>query len=406
VLFLKQSTASQSVLIGPFVDDTDGATAETGLTIANTDIRLSANGGNMAAKNSGGGTHDEAGWYTITLDATDTATVGRLQLSVKVAGALAVFAEFQVLEEAIFDSLFGASAAGYQVPIWSSAGATVNLSATTIATSQAVASVSGAVGSVTGMTASDVGAIKAKTDNLPAAPASTTNITAATGIVLSGVTHTGAVIPTVSTLTGHTAQTGDAFARLGAPAGASVSADVAAVKAETATIVADTNELQTDWADGGRLDLLLDGASSAGDPWTTSLPGAYGAGTAGKIIGDNINATISSRLASAGYTAPLDAAGTRTAVGLASANLDTQLAHVPTVAEFEARTIVSANYATAAALTTVDNEIAVIDGLVDDIKAKTDSLTFTVAGNVDANIQRINDVALTGDGSATPFDVA
>jgi hypothetical protein len=40
-------------------------------------------------------------------------------------------------------------------------------------------------------------------------------------------------------------QTGDSFARLGAPAGASVSADVAAVKAETASIQADTNDLQT-----------------------------------------------------------------------------------------------------------------------------------------------------------------
>lgn len=39
---------------------------------------------------------------------------------------------------------------------------------------------------------------------------------------------------------------------------------------------------------------LID-AGSAGDPWTTALPGAYGAGTAGKIVGDNINATISSR---------------------------------------------------------------------------------------------------------------
>lgn len=39
------------------------------------------------------------------------------------------------------------------------------------------------------------------------------------------------------------------------------------------------------------------------------------------------------------------------------------------------------------------------------IKAKTDSLTFTVAGVVDANIQRVNDVAITGDGSATPFNV-
>lgn len=81
-------------------------------------------------------------------------------------------------------------------------------------------------------------------------------------VTLAAATHTGAVIPTVSTLTGHTAQTGDSFARLGAPAGASVSADIAAVKAETATIVVDTNELQTDWANGGRLDLILDARAS------------------------------------------------------------------------------------------------------------------------------------------------
>ncbi|KKN58454.1 hypothetical protein LCGC14_0551860 [marine sediment metagenome] len=34
------------------------------------------------------------------------------------------------------------------------------------------------------------------------------------------------------------------------------------VKAETALIVADTNELQTDWADGGRLDVILDAVSA------------------------------------------------------------------------------------------------------------------------------------------------
>lgn len=50
----------------------------------------------------------------------------------------------------------------------------------------------------------------------------------------------------VNTLDGHTAQTGDSFARIGAPTGASVSADVAAVKSETASIVADTDELQMD----------------------------------------------------------------------------------------------------------------------------------------------------------------
>lgn len=39
----------------------------------------------------------------------------------------------------------------------------------------------------------------------------------------------------------------------------------------------------------------LNSASSAGDPWGTSVPGAYGAGTAGFILGTNLNATISSR---------------------------------------------------------------------------------------------------------------
>jgi hypothetical protein len=52
-----------------------------------------------------------------------------------------------------------------------------------------------------------------------------------------------------------------------------------------ADILADSNELQGDWVNGGRLDLLLDGAASAGDPWLTTLPGAYGAGTAGMLIG-------------------------------------------------------------------------------------------------------------------------
>lgn len=42
----------------------------------------------------------------------------------------------------------------------------------------------------------------------------------------------------------------------------------------------------------------------------------------------NLDATVSSRLATAGYTAPLSAVSTRAAVGMASANLDTQLAAI------------------------------------------------------------------------------
>jgi hypothetical protein len=56
----------------------------------------------------------------------------------------------------------------------------------------------------------------------------------------TGYAKTNSTVGTVTTLTGHTVQTGDSFARLGAPAGASVSADVAAVKAETANILTDT----------------------------------------------------------------------------------------------------------------------------------------------------------------------
>lgn len=111
--YLKQSTASQSRSIGPFLDDTDFKTAETGLTIANTDIKLMINGAASADKNSGGGTHRANGVYGITFDATDTATVGEIFVSVKVAGALPVFATFVVVEEAVYDMLFAASAIGY-----------------------------------------------------------------------------------------------------------------------------------------------------------------------------------------------------------------------------------------------------------------------------------------------------
>ncbi|HNR92946.1 MAG TPA: hypothetical protein PKO41_11055, partial [Dokdonella sp.] len=70
-------------------------------------------------------------------------------------------------------------------------------------------------------------------------------------------------------------------------------------------IVADTQDLQTQIGTAGA------GLTALGD---TRL--------------GNLDAAVSTRLASASYTAPLDAAGTRTAVGLASANLDTQLGNI------------------------------------------------------------------------------
>ena len=48
---------------------------------------------------------------------------------------------------------------------------------------------------------------------------------------------------------------------------------------------------------------------------------------------------------------------------------------------------------------TLTTNLATVDTVVDAIKAKTDSLTFTVANVLDANIQRVNDVAVTGTGA-------
>jgi len=41
-----------------------------------------------------------------------------------------------------------------------------------------------------------------------------------------------------------------------------------------------------------------------------------------------------------------------------------------------------------------------LDDVVDAIKVQTDKLTFTVANQIDANIQYVNDVAVTGDGQS------
>lgn len=134
--FLKQSTASQEITLGYFVDSTDGDTEETGLTIANTDIKLAKAGGTtLTNKNSGGATHISNGVYYATLDATDTNTVGILDIYCHVTGALATKTSCYILEEAIYDALFGASAAGFdvngRVDLGSWLGTAVTTSATT-----------------------------------------------------------------------------------------------------------------------------------------------------------------------------------------------------------------------------------------------------------------------------------
>ena len=131
-MFLRQSTAGQVILLGPFLDDTDGKSPETGLTIANTDIKLRKGPAatSESNKNSGGATHIASGRFHATLDATDTATLGELEVSVNIAGALPFGPKrFVVLSGAVFDVLFGATALA----------TTGNLTGSTIGTVAAIA---------------------------------------------------------------------------------------------------------------------------------------------------------------------------------------------------------------------------------------------------------------------------
>jgi hypothetical protein len=98
---IAQST-SGTVKLGAFVDDTDFKTAETALTIQKADVRLSKNGGNMAAASADqgasdvGAPHDELGFYDISYNTTDSDTEGNLLFVVKESGALVVWKECEV----------------------------------------------------------------------------------------------------------------------------------------------------------------------------------------------------------------------------------------------------------------------------------------------------------------------
>lgn len=237
-----------------------------------------------------------------------------------------------------------------------------------VASDVTIASVTGAVGSVTGAVGSVTGNVGG---NVVGSVGSI-----ATGGIAAASFAAGAIDAA--------ALAADAGTEIGTAVWATTTRVLTAATNITAAI-ADQVWLET-LADhsgtAGSTAAALNAAGSAGDPWNTALPGAYGAGSAGKIIGDNINATISSRLASASYTAPLDAAATRTAVGLASANLDTQLADIPTVAEMNARTLVAASYST---VTTSQVNAEVVDALATDTYAEPGSVpaaTATLAAKI------------------------
>lgn len=114
-LFLKQSTAVV-ISFGSFLDKTDGVTEETGLVSAldhaTTGIKLSKNGGALTIRHATvtATTYDAYGMYRVTLDTTDTNTVGTLRMAFnEAATCLPVWQDFMVLPANVYDSLVGGS---------------------------------------------------------------------------------------------------------------------------------------------------------------------------------------------------------------------------------------------------------------------------------------------------------
>jgi hypothetical protein len=105
---LKQSTAT-TILLGPFVDETDGKTAETALTISQSDVLVWKEGGTSlnAKSDATAATHRSIGYYTVPLDATDTNTLGQLIVMVHESGALPVRHDFLVVKDHVYDTFTG-----------------------------------------------------------------------------------------------------------------------------------------------------------------------------------------------------------------------------------------------------------------------------------------------------------
>lgn len=276
-------------MFGPFVDKTDGitlkadATAITDCDHASTGIFLSKAGAAAAIRHATvtASVADAYGMMKVTLDATDTNTLGQLDvLFAKAATYLPVHKSFMILPANMWNSLCGTggsipdAVAGAAGGVFI-AGANAATSITTALTANVIGNItgnlSGSAGSVTGLTAAtvhnDLDDIQAR---LPAALTAngnmkssmveilTTALTETAGLLAGGfkkffniaspvstmdVLARVTLTDTVTTYTGNTVQTGDNYARLGAPAGASVSADIAAAKVDTAAVKVQTDKL-------------------------------------------------------------------------------------------------------------------------------------------------------------------
>lgn len=426
---LQQST-SVDLPIGPFVDQTDGFTAETALTITQPDIRLKKNAAAWAQKNAAQTlTHEENGNYEVTLDATDTDTLGQLRLHVNESGALPVWDDFLVVPADVYNALVNGSGNGVRSNVISLAGSAISQSgglinanvtqlsgdATAADNSEAFFDGTGYAGtgntiptvtSVTNAVNANVTQISGDTtaaDNLELAYDFTAGAVPSHGIVDQGTAQaaTGTTLQLRSAAAFANDEINGCFVYIrSATTGAgqvreitdyvsstdTATIDPAWTTTPTGTIeyivfagapaavaginaIADQvwDEVLSGHLTAGTTGAALNGAGSAGDPWGTALPGAYGAGTAGNIVGNNLNATVSSRASQASLDTVDDFLDTEIAAILADTNdIQTRLPAALVSGRMDSSVGVVANDAITAASLAADASAEIADAVWDE----------------------------------------
>lgn len=247
---LPQSTA-YTVLLKVYLSS-DHVSPATGKTVA---VVLSKAGAAFANPSAGATNATEVanGWYSVALSATDTNTTGDLIVRGTASGCDDSERVLQVVNANTggLSALPNVAAGNAGAVVTSGTGTSqlsVSSGAVTVGTNNDKTGYSlsqafpanfsslaiAAGGAVTAGTVSDKTGYSL-TQAFPANFAS---------LLISASGHISNV-DTLTTYTGNTPQTGDAYARLGAPAGATVSVDVAAVKSELDAVKAKTDLIVT-----------------------------------------------------------------------------------------------------------------------------------------------------------------
>lgn len=248
-----------ALMLGPFLDDVDG-TPETGLTITETLIYISKNGGAFGTKNDTNDcSHASGGWYSCQFDATDTSTAGRMVVYVDLTGSdvTYVYNEFEVWTANSYDSIVAGSD-NIQSDLTQIGGSAVSTVTAQLGVNVIEVESSDATDQILGSVVDDATQIDASALNALSGHDPGSTLAAQTDV--SGLND-----PTAAAIVDEWESQSQAD-----PTGFRVNVIEVFSTTQTANdngadinlILADTGELQTDWANGGRLDLILDARAS------------------------------------------------------------------------------------------------------------------------------------------------